>query len=212
MTTSTWSVARLADCMPIEVTMRLVVAQESWHFWGPHSVLLLSLNIYFLKLSVGSNLLDPPSLQLRFESCVPVVCFLLWGTSSSRHAAPKQVPPAVSGAFLYELSAPPKRNQRMNKLIDRLLLPLVAAAFLFASIGSSTAQTLAPLITPYVNESDMASIQQIFNSNPDLSAPDLSLRHIHDGLDIAPAGNLKPFRPLVLGQFAGSWRLTMAST
>ncbi len=60
--------------------------------------------------------------------------------------------------------------------------------------------TLTPLITPYVNESDMASVSQIFNSHPDANASDFSLRYVHDGLDIAPTGNLKPFRAACSGR------------
>lgn len=61
-------------------------------------------------------------------------------------------------------------------------------------------ETLTPLITPYVNESDMAAINQIFNSNPDINALDISLRYVHDGLDIVPTGNLKPFRAACSGR------------
>lgn len=88
----------------------------------------------------------------------------------------------------------------MKKFLNSAFVALVIFASVFGSIGSSTAQTLAPLITPYVNESDMASIQQIFNSNPDLNAPDPSLHYVHDGLDIAPTGNLKPFRAACSGR------------
>ncbi len=88
----------------------------------------------------------------------------------------------------------------MKKLLNSSIAALLIAAFVFGSIGSSTAQTLAPLITPYVNESDMAAIQQIFNPQPDVNAIDFSLHFVHDGLDIRPTGNLKPFRAACSGR------------
>ena len=78
-----------------------------------------------------------------------------------------------------------------------------ASVFLACVLSLSemaTAQTLPALITPYVSESDMASIQQIFNTSPDINAQDASLRFVHDGLDIAPTGNLKPFRAACSGR------------
>lgn len=88
----------------------------------------------------------------------------------------------------------------MEKLLNSAIAVLVIFTFVFCSIGPSSAQTLSPLITPYVNESDMAKIQQIFNSNPDVNASDFSLRRVHDGLDIAPTGDLKPFRAACSGR------------
>lgn len=88
----------------------------------------------------------------------------------------------------------------MKKLPDSVIVALLIFASMFGSIGASMAQTLAPLITPYVNESDMASVGQIFNSDPDVNTPDISLRYVHDGLDIVPTGNLKPFRAACSGR------------
>ncbi len=88
----------------------------------------------------------------------------------------------------------------MKDFLESAIVSLVIGASVFGLIGPSTAQTLTPLITPYVNESDMASITQIFNSGPDANASDVSLRYVHDGLDIAPKGNLKPFRAACSGR------------
>jgi len=88
----------------------------------------------------------------------------------------------------------------VKTLLNSVIVALVIGASVAGSIEPATAQTLAPLITPYVYESDMASISQIFNSNPDGNAPDLSLRYVHDGLDIVPKGNLKPFRAACSGR------------
>ncbi len=67
---------------------------------------------------------------------------------------------------------------------------------------TSTALTLTPLITPYVNESDMASINALFNSRSDSGSPWQmdGIAWIHDGLDIYPQGDLKPFRAVCSGR------------
>ena len=70
----------------------------------------------------------------------------------------------------------------MKRLRNSVAVVLATFVSMCGSIGSSVAQTLAPLITPYVNESDMASIIQIFNSSPDTNAQDLSLRYVHEGI------------------------------
>lgn len=94
----------------------------------------------------------------------------------------------------------------MKNLIDLASLAHVIAASMLALYGTAQAQTLAPLITPYVNESDMASILQVFNSHPASNAAYGSLGYLHDGLDISPKGNLKPFRAACSGRVR--WVLT----
>jgi len=55
---------------------------------------------------------------------------------------------------------------------------------------------LSNLITPYVNESDMLEIRDLFNSQYGLPP----LNRLHDGLDIYPIGDLKPFQALCSGR------------
>lgn len=83
---------------------------------------------------------------------------------------------------------------------------LAGVACWCATIGPAAAQTLAPLITPYVDEADMASILQVFNTNPVSNAAYGSLGYLHDGLDIAPKADLKPFRAVCSGRVR--WILT----
>jgi len=52
------------------------------------------------------------------------------------------------------------------------------------------------LVTPYVNESDMREINDFFNAQYDT----LPWGRIHDGLDIDPDGNLKPFQSACSGR------------
>jgi len=73
--------------------------------------------------------------------------------------------------------------------------------------ANATAQnftaTFTPLLTPYVNESDMVSINGLFNSRSDSGSPKRTsdrTASIHDGLDIYPNGNLKPFRAVCSGR------------
>lgn len=67
---------------------------------------------------------------------------------------------------------------------------------------TSTALTLTPLLTPYVNESDMASINALFNSRSDSGSPwQLNgIAWIHDALDILPQANLQPFQAVCSGR------------
>lgn len=52
------------------------------------------------------------------------------------------------------------------------------------------------LITPYVNESDMREINDIFNAKYST----LPWGRVHDGLDIDPVGDLKPFQAACSGR------------
>ena len=52
------------------------------------------------------------------------------------------------------------------------------------------------LVTPYVNEFDMRDINDFFNAQYDT----LAWGRIHDGLDIDPDGNLKPFQSACSGR------------
>jgi len=59
-----------------------------------------------------------------------------------------------------------------------------------------TGQANALLVTPYVNEADMREINDFFNAQYS-EAP---WGRIHDGLDIDPLGNLKPFQAACAGR------------
>lgn len=88
----------------------------------------------------------------------------------------------------------------MKKLLEYVIVALAIGVSMLATTGSSKAQDLPPLLTPYVSESDMASIIQVFSTGPGAGAAYGSLGYIHDGLDISPKGNLKPFRAACTGR------------
>lgn len=52
------------------------------------------------------------------------------------------------------------------------------------------------LITPYVNKSDMKQIKDVFSSDHTIDPPG----RVHDGLDIYPTENLKPFQAVCSGR------------
>ncbi|MDH3688362.1 MAG: M23 family metallopeptidase [Gammaproteobacteria bacterium] len=62
----------------------------------------------------------------------------------------------------------------------------------FVTVGSDVAN----LITPYVNESDMSHIFDVFSS--DISSPPRFF--VHDGIDIYPQGDLKSFQAACSGR------------
>ena len=59
-----------------------------------------------------------------------------------------------------------------------------------------TDQASAILVAPYVNETDMREINDYFNAQ----YSEASWGRIHDGLDIDPDGNLKPFQSACAGR------------
>ncbi|MFC1816641.1 hypothetical protein ACFL0M_12075 [Thermodesulfobacteriota bacterium] len=63
---------------------------------------------------------------------------------------------------------------------------------IFNLIGSD----MADMITPYVNESDMTEIRDSFSSDK-TSSPQ---NRVHDGFDISPNGDLKPFQAVCSGR------------
>ena len=69
----------------------------------------------------------------------------------------------------------------------------VTAHFELAEIETLT------LIPPYVNESDMREIRDFFNAE----YTTLPWGRIHDGLDVYPDGNLKPFQAACSGRVTG---------
>ena len=67
------------------------------------------------------------------------------------------------------------------------------------SVGANFARIETPppdLVTPYVNESDMRDINDYFNAQYDM----LPWGRIHDGLDIDPNGNLRPYQSVCAGR------------
>jgi hypothetical protein len=64
-----------------------------------------------------------------------------------------------------------------------------------ANFDLSPSDTVS-LITPYVNESDMEEIRDVHSSDYTISPPG----RVHDGIDIYPLGNLKPFQAACSGR------------
>ncbi len=73
------------------------------------------------------------------------------------------------------------------------------------SQGGGAGTSLPPLLTPYVSEFDMVSINALFNSRSDSNSPwrmNQTTAWIHDGLDIFPKGNLSPFQAACSGKIS----------
>jgi hypothetical protein len=75
------------------------------------------------------------------------------------------------------------------------LLNLLHVTYPGADLCYGANVTPAPLVTPYVNESDMTEINAGFSTEYSSSPWDF----VHDGLDIAPQGDLKPFQAACAG-------------
>jgi len=63
------------------------------------------------------------------------------------------------------------------------------------------------LVTPYANESDMQEIREVFST---VTSGSLKNR-VHDGLDIYPVGDLKPFQAACSGRIEGCILLMIRS-
>lgn len=75
------------------------------------------------------------------------------------------------------------------------MLNLIHTVFPGASMCYGGDPTRTPLVTPYVNEADMAEINPGF-SDDDTTSP---WSFVHKGLDIYPQGNFKPFQATCSG-------------
>ena len=75
-------------------------------------------------------------------------------------------------------------------------------SWLMLLLNKTTPIDTVTLVTPYVNESDMTDIRDGFSS--DKNSPPWGF--VHDGFDLQPQGNLKPFQAVCSGRV--NWMYT----
>ena len=96
---------------------------------------------------------------------------------------------------LYENGVPICPEAHVTPTTQASILELIAMAHQDVLMCFSANVTSPPLLTPYYNEVDMANITAGFSSKFSFSPWDMA----HNGLDMYPQGDLKPFQAVCAG-------------